>query len=119
MKNEVNIPKEGDLHSIVTIGPHTFELRYGYCDERDRSTGEPYILYPDLLSKPIYTEDGYRIVVALQSVCEYYAPADGQEEEDCCYTCSFYPDQKSELGICGCERMRRPSNAIHTEGGVG
>lgn len=115
MAYEANIPREGDLHSVVTIGPHSFELRYGYSDERDRSTGEPYILYPDLLSTPHYTEDGYRIVTALQSVCKHYAPADGQENEDCCYTCSFYPDQKSELGMCRCEKQQRPSNTIHIE----
>lgn len=108
MTNEVNIPREGDLHSIVTIGPHTFELRYGYCDERDRASGEPYILYPDLLGKPRYTVDGYRIVAALQSVCRHYTVPDGMEREDCCYTCRFYPDQKSEIGICTCEAMRKP-----------
>lgn len=116
MINEVNIPREGDLHSIVTIGSHRFELRYGYCDEQDRSSGEPYILYPDLLSQPLYTEDGYRIVAALQSVCEHYAFPDGREREDCCYTCEFYPDQRSEIGVCGCEKMRSPSNRNHTEG---
>lgn len=115
MINEVNIPREGDLHSIVSIGPHSFELRYGYCDDRDRITGEPYILYPDLRSQPLYTEYGYRIVAALQSICEYYAPLDSQEREDCCYTCSFYPSQHAEIGICSCEKMRIP---IHTEGGV-
>lgn len=107
MIHEVNIPREGDLHSVVTIGPHSFELRYGYCDERDRVTGEPYILYPDLLSHPLYTEDGYRIVAALQSICEHYAFPVGRERENCCYTCSFYPDQQSEIGICRCEKMRR------------
>lgn len=107
MINEVCIPREGDLHSIVTIGPHAFELRYGYCDDRDRATGEPYILYPDLLTEPLYTADGYRIVAALQSICEHYVPTKGQEWEDCCYTCSYYPDQQSEIGICGCEKMRR------------
>jgi len=106
MINEVNIPREGDLHSIVTIGLHSFELRYGYCDERDRVTGEPYILYPDLLSAPLYTEDGCRIVAALQSICEHYIPSDGQEREDCCYTCAFYPDRQSEIGICSCKKMR-------------
>lgn len=106
MINEVNIPKEGDLHSIVTIGPHSFELRYGYCDERDRLSGEPYILYPNLQESPLYTDDGSRIVTALQSVCEHYVPLTGQEREDCCYTCSFYPDQQSEIGVCGCEKMR-------------
>lgn len=107
MIHEEHIPREGDLHSIVSIGSHAFELRYGYCDERDRATGEPYILYPDLLSKPLYTEDGYRIVAALQSICPHYMPPKGQERENCCYTCCYYPDQKSEIGICRCEQMRR------------
>ena len=113
--HEVYIPKEGDLHSVVTIGPHAFELRYGYCDDRDRVTGEPYILYPDLRTKPIYTADGYRIVTALQSHCAYYAPPDDREQEDCCYTCRFYPDQQAEIGICRCEQMRKLPNATHTE----
>lgn len=113
MKNEVNIPREGDLHSIVTIGSHTFELRYGFCDDRDRATGEPYILYPDLLSAPLYTEDGYRIVAALQSVCEHYTLPDGREREDCCYTCNFYPDQQAEIGICRCEEMRMPPSSMN------
>ncbi len=106
MINEVNIPKEGELHSIVTIGPHSFELRYGYCDERDRASGEPYILYPDLLSEPLYTQEDYRIVTALQSICQHYAPRDAQEREDCCYTCRFYPNQQAEIEICRCEKMR-------------
>ena len=107
MADELLIPNEGDLHSIVTIGPYTFELRYGYCDEQDRATGEPYILYPDLVSEILYTEDGHRIVTALQSICAHYVPPDGQEQEDCCYTCRFYPDHQSEIGICRCEKMRR------------
>ena len=109
MINEVNIPKEGDLHSVVCIDTHAFELRYGYCDERDRVTGEPYILYPDLRSEPFYTNDGYRIVTALQGVCEHYLSPPGREQEDCCYTCSYYPNQRSEIGICRCEAMRKPS----------
>lgn len=115
MTNEVNIPREGDLHSIVTIGSHSFELRYGYCDEQDRATGEPYILYPDLLAEPLFTEDGYRIVAALQSVCEHYTFPDGQEKEDCCYTCDFYPDQQAEIGICRCTEMREPANTPRAE----
>ncbi|MBQ8830992.1 MAG: hypothetical protein IJ017_05295 [Oscillospiraceae bacterium] len=108
MKSEVNSPREGDLHSIVTIGTHSFELRYGYCDDCDRFTDEPYILYPDLLSKPFYTEEGCRIVTALQSICKYYEPINKQEREDCCYTCSFYPNQHTEIGICKCDGMRKP-----------
>lgn len=107
MIHEVNLPKEGDLHSIVTIDTHSFELRYGYCDERDRATGEPYILYPDLLSKPLYTSDGYRIVAALQSACSHYAPPPGGDREDCCYTCRYYPDRRAEIGACRCEMLRK------------
>lgn len=70
MEEKANIPREGDLHSIVTIGSHSFELRYGYCDKRDRAAGEPYILYPD---------------------------------------------QKAEVGICRCERMRRPPERLRME----
>lgn len=106
MIHEARIPEEGEVHSVVTIGDHSFRLVYGYCDERDRSTGEPYILYPDLLSEPAYTDDGYRIVAALQSICPHYKAPEGREKENCCYTCVHYPDQKEEIGICGCERMR-------------
>lgn len=108
MLHNTNPPREGDLHSIVTVGPHSFELRYGYCDERDRTTEEPYILYPDLVSQPLYTEDGHRIVTALQSICCHYAPPRGGEWENCCYTCCYYPDHDAEIGICSCEHMRQP-----------
>jgi len=107
MIHETNIPKEGDLHSVVTVGRHSFELRYGYCDERDRATEEPYILYPDLLSFPHYTEDGYRIVSALQSICPHYIHPAGHERENCCYTCGFYPNHRAEIAVCGCAQMRR------------
>lgn len=118
MVNEINIPKEGDLHSVVTIGSHSFELRYGYCDERDRASGEPYILYPDLLTQPHFTADGYRIVSAIQSVCEYYSVPEGRAREDCCYTCNHYPNAKDEIGICECEGMREIPSKINVRGGV-
>lgn len=118
MKYKANIPKEGDLHSVVTVGGYTFELKYGYCDERDRASGEPYILHPDLASRPLYTEDGRRIVTALQSICSYYLPPDGCERENCCYTCTFYPDKLAEIGICGCAMMRKSPETANSEGGV-
>lgn len=118
MVNELNIPQEGDLHAVVTIGSHSFELRYGYCDERDRASGEPYILYPDLLTQPHFTDDGYRIVSALQSVCQYYAIPEGQTREDCCYTCRHYPNPQDEIGICKSEDMRKPPDEFSAKGGV-
>lgn len=106
MASELNIPNEGDLHSVVSVGGYTFELRYGYYDERERAGGEPFVLYPDLQTKPLYTEEGYRIVSAIQSVCEHYAVPDGKERENCCYTCVHYPNRTGDIGICKCERMR-------------
>lgn len=100
MKDKMVRPREGDLHSIVKIDSHVFELRYGYCDERDRSTGEPYILYPDLHACPCYTNSGKRIVTALQTICSHYSPPEGREREECCYTCRFYSDPLAEIGIC-------------------
>lgn len=119
MVNELNIPREGDLYTVVTIGPHSFELRYGYCDERDRISGEPYILYPDLLTQPHFTPGGYRIVSALQSVCKYYVIPEGREREDCCYTCNHYPNAKDEIGICRCEDMRKLPDRPFAKRGVG
>lgn len=108
MDEERRIPAEGDLHSVVVIDSHVFELRYGYCDERDRITGEPYILYPDLLTDPRFTADGRRIVAALQSICPHYVcPPEGCPE-DCCYTCRFYSDPRAEIGICGCPQTTQP-----------
>lgn len=107
MTDHWNTPQEGDLHSVIRIGPHCFELRYGYCDDKDRASGEPYILYPDLLNNPHFTEEGYRIVSALQNICPHYKTPDGHEQEDCCYTCRHYPNSQDEIGICQCEHTRK------------
>lgn len=110
MEQELNIPREGALHSVITIGGHSFELRYGYSDERDRILGEPYILYPDLQTNRVYNAEGYRIVAALQSACCHYQPPPGGDREDCCYTCRHYPNHRSEIGVCRCEQQRKPPN---------
>ena len=110
-------PKEGDLHSRVTVDDVTFELRYGYYEESERTAGEPFVLYPDLKRNPQYTRDGYRIVSAIQSVCQHYAVSHGAEREDCCYTCVHYPNQTDDIGVCRCEAMRlcTASNAAPAE----
>ena len=106
MKYDIRTPNEGDLHSVVTIDEYTFELRYGYYEERDRS-GEPVLVYPDLENEPIYTKHGYRIVTAIQSVCKNYFQPNEKCKEDCCYTCIHFSDSKAEIGICRCEIMKR------------
>lgn len=111
MTNEIRTPQEGDLHCVVTIEDYTFELRYGYNEEYERG-GDPFVLYPDLETEPIYTKDGYRIVSAIQSVCKHYKIPDGRVPEDCCYTCNHYSNEKDEVGICRCEKMRRKEKPV-------
>ena len=105
MHKKLLSPQEGDLHAVVEIEGYVFELRYGYNEEHERE-GAPFVLYPDLNTKPIFTKDGYRIVSAIQSVCDNYENPESEIAEDCCYTCSFYSDPKADVGICQCERMR-------------
>ena len=105
MPNQERIPREGALHSVVTVGGYAFELRYGFNQESERSSGEPFVLYPDLAAEPKFTQEGYRIVSAIQSVCEYYEVAPGTEPEDCCYTCRYYPNPVDDIGICRCQQM--------------
>lgn len=52
--------KEGDLYKILEVFGTRFELYYGYYDEFERFSpfGEPIPIYPDFLSKPIYTMEG-------------------------------------------------------------
>lgn len=109
MPHTARIPQEGDLHAVVKIENHVFELRYGFYDELDRNSGEPCVIYPDLESEPLYTKDGSRIVSAIQSVCPHYVAPEGRTEEDSCYTCSYFPSIKDEIGICRCEKTRKMS----------
>ena len=50
-----NTPKEGDLYKVVTTFGKSFELRYGFYEERDRLSPlcEPAIIYPDFIREPI------------------------------------------------------------------
>lgn len=107
MSDTARIPREGELYAVVKLEDHTFELRYGYYEERERNGGEPCVIYPDLEAEPLYTRDGYRIVSAIQSVCPHYAAPEGRTEEDSCYTCSYFPSIKDEIGICRCKKMRK------------
>ena len=106
MQFQEQIPREGELHSVVNVGGYAFELRYGFNLESERASGEPFVLYPNLAEEPKFTPEGYRIVSAIQSVCGHYEAAPGMEPEDCCYTCRHYPDPVDDIGVCRCEKMR-------------
>lgn len=89
----------------LSLYGHSFELRYGYYEESDRQWGEPVVIYPDLKTTPLYSEDGYPLVTAVQSPCEQYT-AVGHPPDDCCSDCVYYMDSKKEIELCLCEARR-------------
>ena len=57
---EETTPREGDLYKVVETFGKSFELRYGFYEERDRQSPlcEPAIIYPDFIREPLFTEKG-------------------------------------------------------------
>lgn len=106
MDISLSVPKEGELYKIIDIGEHRFELRYGYNEEFERRQECPVVIFPDLISEPRYTDDGYLIVTSVQEPCEHYSPIDGKQFEDWCADCKHYPGVHHEIGICRCEKNR-------------
>ena len=45
--------REGDLFKIIKILDHTFEIKYGYYEEKDKYSkyGEPIPIFPDFIIK--------------------------------------------------------------------
>ncbi len=101
----INAPqKEGDLYKRINIGQHIFELRYGYYTESDRAFGEPAVIFPELSETKLYTEDGYRIVTAVQDPCEFYKASGSKTNDESCIGCIHYSPPGDDIGICKCTR---------------
>lgn len=113
MPDTADIPKkEGVIYKTVVAGGHSFTLRYGYYEDYERSRGEPVVIYPDLGRIPLYSDDGYRVVTAVQDACGEYVPRGARDEDACCCDCIFYPDARSCIGVCACisNRKKQPAN---------
>ena len=98
-------PQEGDLYREVTVGGRTFRLVYGYYAEYEREGkfNDPYPIYPDLIARPLFTEDGEPIVTAMQDVCaQYTGPAEG----DSCGQCIHFHKCEELFGLCRCPRRQ-------------
>lgn len=106
MNSAAQIPTEGQLYKVIQIDEHKFELRYGYHDEEERQHFHPVVLFPDLSEAPCRTRDGYPIVTAVQDPCDHYTVPPGQEPEQWCADCIYYPGVHHEMGICSCEQRR-------------
>lgn len=103
------VPQEGTLYKIVNVRGHTFELYYGYYDEKERNNPmiEPMPIYPDFLREPQYASDGCAFVTQMQDICHHYIGEDGRLEDRCCAECEYYSHGDELLGICTCPHRRK------------
>ena len=99
--NGENLPREGDLYCVVKTFGRSFELRYGYYDDRDRSR-PPDVIYPDFLQEPIYTEKGEPFVTMMQDACRYYRSERVRHEDSLCSECEYFVRGEEWFGICSC-----------------
>ena len=102
-----DVPKEGDLFKIIQLYGTTFEIRYGFYEERDRHNryAEPMEIYPDFIKNPQHTSDGTPFVTAMQNPCALFK---GKKDEDStCDDCAFYQHCEEMLGICACPKNKK------------
>ncbi len=99
-------PKEGDLFKIIELGGKSFEIRYGFYEERDRHTqyAEPIPIYPNFEKESQYTDDGIPFVTAMQSPCSCFSGK--KDENSVCEDCSYYRRGDELLGTCTCPKKQ-------------
>ena len=103
----VDMPKEGDLFKVIELYGTTFEIRYGFYEDRDRHNryAEPMEIYPDFIKNPQHTHDGMPFVTAMQTPCALFK---GKKDEDStCDDCAFYQHCEEMLGICVCPKNKK------------
>ncbi len=99
-------PKEGDLFKVIRTHGATFEIKYGFYEERDRHTkfAEPMAIYPNFIAEPQYTDDGIPFATSMQIPCENFK---GKKDEDSvCGDCSYYHPCEELIGICTCPMQK-------------
>lgn len=112
-----NIIREGTLYKSFEVEGIHFDIYYGYECEGERRFGEPTPVYPDFLTAPQYTKDGYPFAVAYQIECEHYDPV-RKSDDSWCALCRFYDKREEYMGICRCEkRYRKPNDENESQSG--
>ena len=102
-------PKEGELYKIVTTFGKTFELRYGFYEERDRRNPlcEPAIIYPDFLKEPLFTEEGEPFATMMQDACKSYKGETKRTPDTTCAECKYFKRGEEWFGICTCPKNKK------------
>ena len=91
--------KEGALYKRITLGGQTFEIYYGYYEEKDRlgKYDEPVPIFPNFQESPLYDEAGRPFVTQMQDACAYFV---GRDCENGCHGCRYYQKGEDLIGIC-------------------
>ena len=105
-----NTPKEGDLYKVVTTFGKSFELRYGFYEERDRQSPlcEPAIIYPDFIREPLFTERGEPFVTMMQDACGHYKGNTKRTSDSTCAECKHFKQGEEWFGVCSCKARKTP-----------
>lgn len=101
-------PKEGDLYKTLYIKGKKFDLYYGYYENIDRQYNEPDVIYPDFITNPQYSEDGYPFATLMQDACEHYEGVRTIEND--CSQCKHFIRCEDFIGICAHRIKRKTSN---------
>ena len=103
-RRDMNKGRDGDLYKIISLFGKSFEIRYGYYEEYERESGEPIPIYPDFVSCPVHTEEGYPFVTQMQELCEH---GESDFSDAFCADCKHYRHGDDLIGICTCEKNKK------------
>ena len=105
----IQVHQEGELYRVVTTFGKTFELRYGYYDERDRQNPlcAPAVIYPDFQQVPLYTDTGQPFVTVMQDAGNGFKGENEQTPDTTCAECQHFAQGEDWFGICNCLKKRR------------
>ena len=100
--------KENEIYKTVTTFGKSFELRYGYYEEKDRNNPlcKPVPIYPDFLRAIVYTDDGKAFVTMMQDSCEYYSGEEKRTSDTTCAECIYFEQGADWFGICTNEKNK-------------
>ena len=103
------VHREGELFKVVTTFGKSFELRYGFYEERDRLNPlcEPDIIYPDFIKAPLYTDTGEPFVTMMQDSCESYSGDTRRTPDTTCAECRYFERGEEWFGICSCPKNKK------------
>ena len=99
--------KDGELYKVITAHGATFEIRYGYYEDKDRENPSipPMEMYPNFLKNPVYADMGMPFVTAMQKTCAQFKGE--QDEDNTCYQCEYYEKCEDLLGVCKHPRRKK------------